>query len=261
MGSPEYEGDREKNGNDETPHDVILDMYFLQSKTVTVADFRKFVEGTGYATIAEREGKGKTFIKMVLTDTDGVNWKDPKFRKDQKQKDNHPVVVLSFEDCCMYCNWLSDSEGLDRAYTISKGKVSWNKAANGYRLPTEAEWEYGCRAGSKVSFTSGGVINDKQAMFGGVEKCTVPVESYEPNKWGLYCMHGNVFEWCWDFYAPFHAKVAENPTGPESGTERVARGGSWCNPPASLRCAHRVKYAPETRSYHIGFRMALNGHE
>ena len=161
----------------------------------------------------------------------------------------------------MYCNWRSDSEGLDRAYTISKGKVSWNKEANGYRLPTEAEWEYACRAGSKVSFAVGGVINDKQAKFGGVEGCTVPVESFEPNNFGLYCMHGNVFEWCWDFYAPYPAKEAGNPSGPENGTERVVRGGSWCSAAGNLRCACRVKYTPNSRSYHIGFRMALNGSE
>ena len=161
----------------------------------------------------------------------------------------------------MYGNWRSDSEGLDRSYTISRGKISWHKEANGYRLPTEAEWEYACRAGSKVSFAVGGVINDKQAKFGGVEGCTVAVTSYEPNAFGLYCMHGNVFEWCWDFYAPYGEAAANNPSGPATGTERVCRGGSWASAVGNLRSACRVKYPPAFRSYHTGFRLALNGNE
>ena len=130
--------------------------------------------------------------------------------------------------------------------------------SRGYRLPTEAEWEYACRAGSKVSFSVGGVITDKQAKFGGVEGCTVPAASYEPNAWGLYCMHGNVFEWCGDWYAPYGEAAATNPCGPASGKERVCRGGSWCSAAGNLRCACRVKHEASFRSYHTGFRLALN---
>jgi formylglycine-generating enzyme required for sulfatase activity len=259
MGSPEYEGDREKNGNNETPHQVTLDGFYLAEHAVTVEDFKKFVEATGYATIAEREGTGGIFVNKKMTDTKGVTWKSAHFQNSQKQAANHPVVVLAFEDCAMYCNWRSDSENYDRAYTIAKGNVSWNRDANGYRLPTEAEWEYACRAGTKVSFSTGGVITDKQAKFGGVEGCTVPVNSFDPNGWGLYCMHGNVFEWCWDFYAPYPESAISNPTGPATGTERVCRGGSWCSAAGNLRSACRVKHEPGFRSYHTGFRLALNG--
>ena len=158
---------------------------------------------------------------------------------------------LSWEDAVAFCKKLSEKEG------------------RAYRLPTEAEWEYACRAGSRTAYSFGD--SDDQlsdhawlgGLFGGGncrdEKYAHPVGQKRSNAWGLYDMHGNVWEWCQDWYGEDHAEGSSrnDPTGPSSGSKRVSRGGSWSGAPGHCRSAIRGKSAPDVRLSDLGFRVAL----
>jgi len=133
----------------------------------------------------------------------------------QTPHEKHPVTLITWYEAIEFCNKLSIQEGLEPVYIITEKKfydsdlysadVIWNKEANGYRLPTEAEWEYACRAGTTTRFNTGDTITEEQAyMGGGVAPATVG--SYKPNAWGLYDMHGNVEEWCWDWYGGYNTE-------------------------------------------------------
>jgi formylglycine-generating enzyme required for sulfatase activity len=139
--------------------------------------------------------------------------------------------------------------------------------SNGYRLPTEAQWEYACRAGTGTPFSTGNNITTSQANYDGRGPYnnnakgenrgkTTPVgRSFAPNAWGLYDMHGNVWEWCWDWYGSYSSGAQTDPGGAVSGYSRVIRGGSWDNYGQYLRSAYRNFDYPYGRSYVIGFRL------
>jgi formylglycine-generating enzyme len=136
------------------------------------------------------------------------------------------------------------------------------------RLPTEAEWEYACRAGTTTPFSFGDTITPEQVNYDGnypydnaekglYREKTVPVKSLPPNDWGLYEMHGNVWEWCHDWYADYPNQPVTNPTGATEGTYRVLRGGSWFDDAGRTRSAIRINDAPDFRFHGTGFRFAL----
>jgi formylglycine-generating enzyme required for sulfatase activity len=180
---------------------------------------------------------------------------------------NLPVENVSWLDAIDYCNRRSIKEGLTPAYTISGTNATWNRQANGYRLPTEAEWEYACRAGTTTPFNTGFNITTNQANYDGnypynnnakgtYRQRTTPVGSFAPNAWGLYDMHGNVWEWCWDWFGEYGVASQTDPTGPAGGSNRVLRGGSWYLNGQGLRSAARNCNAPTTRYAHDGgFRL------
>ncbi|MCL2442930.1 MAG: formylglycine-generating enzyme family protein [Treponema sp.] len=171
--------------------------------------------------------------------------------------DNLPVEQVSWFDAIDYCNRRSQREGLTPAYTISGSgnnrTVTWNRNANGYRLPTEAEWEYACRAGTTTAYNTGANITTSQANFD--SERTTPVDRYPANRWGLYDMHGNVLEWCWDWYGAYASGAQTNPTGAVSGDNRVIRGGSWHISVGLTRSASRVHSYPSLRYDFVGFRL------
>ena len=185
--------------------------------------------------------------------------------------DNLPVENVSWYDAIEYCNRLSQKEGLTPAYTIDKSRsdpnnrseydkvrwvVTWNRSANGYRLPTEAEWEYACRAGTTTPYNVGNSISSSLANFNSSNVGrTTPVGMYAPNPWALYDMHGNVWEWNWDWYGSYSTSDLNNPVGPTSGTSRVIRGGGWDNSAVDVRSASRNVSTPSSRSSFIGFRL------
>ncbi|MDR0878118.1 MAG: SUMF1/EgtB/PvdO family nonheme iron enzyme [Treponema sp.] len=170
--------------------------------------------------------------------------------------DNLPVETVSWLDAVNYCNKRSQYEGLSPAYTINGENVIWNWGANGYRLPTEAEWEYACRAGSTGPFSTGNNITTGQANYNGTyRKKTTAVGSFSPNAWGLYDMHGNVWEWCWDWYGAYSAGSQADPAGASSGSDRVLRGGSWGDDAQSMRSSYRNYGYPGGRGNFSGFRI------
>jgi formylglycine-generating enzyme required for sulfatase activity len=160
------------------------------------------------------------------------------------QSDRHPAVGVSWQDARAYVAWL----------TIETGKR--------YRLPTEAEWEYACRAGTTTRYAFGDSISPADANYGGNVGGTTEVGSYAPNAWGLFDMHGNVWEWMQDVWhgsyngAPTSDVAWTDGEGQASSTARVLRGGSWGLHPRSLRSANRGRNLPGLRDYFFGVRVA-----
>jgi formylglycine-generating enzyme required for sulfatase activity len=155
---------------------------------------------------------------------------------------NRPVMNVSWDDANAFAKWM------------------------GCRLPTEAEWEYACRAGTKTPFNSGISLKSTQLNFdtnyfksnfteGENKDKTLPVGSFSPNTWGLYDMHGNVWEWCSDWYGDYLTTIQNNPKGPISGSNRVIRGGCWLPNTYFCRSAYRYSYPPDRSNFSIGFRI------
>jgi formylglycine-generating enzyme required for sulfatase activity len=160
---------------------------------------------------------------------------------------NHPVEQVSWEDAVEFCKKLSE---------LPEEK----KSGRVYRLPTEAEWEYACRAGSKAAYSFG--ANSKTlgdyAWFGeNSGSQTHPVGEKKANAWGLYDMHGNVWEWCSDWYGEYPKGAVSDPVGPREGLNRVFRGGCWFIVTANCRSAIRIRCAPSRRGLILGFRVAM----
>jgi len=148
-----------------------------------------------------------------------------------------------------YISWDEASDFCDRLNAIEKRR---------YRLPTEAEWEYACRAGTKGPYGGTERLDDMGWAFDILTGEAHPVGQKKPNAWGLYDMHGNVWEWCQDWYGKYPTHEIADYKGPKTGAKRVARGGSWDCLSANCRSAIRLHIAPETRSSFIGFRVAMD---
>lgn len=233
--------------------------FWMAETEVTRAHFAAFVSQTGHRTTAEFKNSawGLYPKKVDWVELSQISWRAPGF----SQSDTEPVVCVSWDDAMAYCQWLTSESGLHIA------------------LPTEAQWEYACRAKSEKMFTwvsneAGGQrylnaldtsANDilapyKQTWtyrfpFDDGFSYTAPVGTFRRNAWGLRDMHGNVNEWCIDWYAPYDPRDITDPSGPTSGTTRVLRGGSWLEGPAACRSAYRQRGAPDYRANHLGFRV------
>ena len=219
MGSPESE---EARFEDETQHEVTISKdYYLGVHEVTQAQYEK-VMGTKPSYFQGDEIKGSST--------------------------NNPVESVSWLDAVEFCKKLSDLPEEKAA-----GRV--------YRLPTEAEWEYACRAGSKSAYSFGESsksLGDYAWFDGNSNNQTHPVGEKKANAWGLYDMHGNVWEWCSDWYGEYPNGAVSDPVGPREGSDRVNRGGGWYNEAANCRSAIRHGIDPSFRFHFIGFRVALS---
>ena len=242
--------DREWLTRSDPSHCVrISAAYYLGKYAVTVGEFKRFVETDGYKTEGERDGKGAfAWTGSAWNQDSTITWRNPGFTP----TDMDPVVCVSWNDAEAYCRWIS---ALER---------------KSYRLPTEAEWEYACRAGGTGSFCFGDKLNQigdyawyqensgKRTWLGALKKPKPqPAGQKKANAWGLYDMHGNVWEWCSDWYGDYPSGSVTDPTGPSTGSDRVNRGGSWRNEPAYCRCANRHRLRPSLRTHSLGFRLVL----
>ncbi|MDB4621741.1 SUMF1/EgtB/PvdO family nonheme iron enzyme, partial [Rubripirellula sp.] len=161
---------------------------------------------------------------------------------------NNPVENVSWEDAVEFCRKLSELPAEKAA-----GRV--------YRLPTEAEWEYACRAGTTTKYSFGddsSELGDYAWVSGNSGNTTHPVGGKQPNAWGLYDMHGNIWEWCQDWYGDYHGSALPDPTGPASGSSRVFRGGSWGSTAELCQSAYRDWSLPSYRDDYLGFRVSLS---
>ncbi|NLY00820.1 MAG: SUMF1/EgtB/PvdO family nonheme iron enzyme [Rhodopirellula sp.] len=208
---------------------------------VTVGQFRQFVDQTGYKTDAERDGKGG------YGSVDGKWFQDPRFVWNLgpgfEQTDEHPVVNVSWNDTIAFCEWLSEKQGAECT------------------LPTEAQWEYACRAGTTTFWHSGDdeARLQEYAWFSANSRFKAyPVGQLASNAFGLYDMHGNAREWCADWQEPgYYANSPVNdPAGPSAGTNRVGRGGSWRHGARDCRSAYRDGNPPGYRNSNLGFRVS-----
>jgi len=250
MGSPKKEVGKQE---DEIQHQVTLSAFKMSKYEITVGQFKAFVDSTGYQTDADK-GTGGYMGSYIWTGTKfeynpGANWScDENGNPRPDTEYNHPVIHVSVNDAIAFANWL------------------------GCRLPTESEWEYACRAGTTTPFSTGKNITTDQSnydgnspynknAFGDSRKKTMPVGSFAPNEWGLYDMHGNVLEWCGDWYGNYPKSAQTNPHGPSVGALTVARGGSWGSGAVDCRSARRLSPEPALRMVTLGFRIVSTSTE
>jgi formylglycine-generating enzyme required for sulfatase activity len=217
---------------DSPPHEVTVSAFYIDTHLVTQEQYEKLMGEN------PSRWKGKT----------------------------NPVEQMRWSDAVKYCNARSEAEGIEPCYDLNTWKCDFT--ANGYRLPTEAEWEYACRAGTTTAYSFGDDVSKLKAYAwfednsGGKPR---PVGQKAANPWGLYDMHGNVWEWCNDFYKVdyYQEGPKENPRGPQTGEAKVLRGGAWKFSAETCRSGYRYNenpgYADVCFGYDIyGFRCVRN---
>ena len=171
---------------------------------------------------------------------------------------NRPVECVSWFDCVDFCNKLSEQEGLEPVYTINDKEVTCDWTANGYRLPTEAEWEYSARGGEYHKYSGSDNVDEVAWYDGDPDVGTNVVGQKKPNAFGLYDMSGNTHEWCWDWLDPFAKELCgstEDPTGKLTGFDRIFRGGCWRYSPKHVRISTRHWSAPTGQAHYLSFRI------
>jgi formylglycine-generating enzyme required for sulfatase activity len=230
MGSADDEGDDYEHPR----HKVTIKSAFAVSiSPVTRGEFEAFISATNH-----KIALGAYVSKRGAWKIDSnKSWRDPGF----KQEDDHPMVCVNWHDAQAYAAWLREQSGKD------------------YRLLSEAEWEYCCRAGTASVYSTGDDITAEQANFGLISEGTTPVSKFAPNAWGLRDLHGNVWEWCEDNWHPNYQGAPEDGSAWKGGdrSSRVLRGGSWDNGSHGLRSGLRNWEPPKYRSVSVGFRVAM----
>lgn len=240
-------GSEDGRDNEKPVHEVHLESFHIGKYPVTFDLYDRFCESTGQDKPKDKGwGRGR-----------------------------RPVIYVNWYDAVEFANWLSEQEGLEKVYRVVSSKdgksISANWERNGYRLPTEAEWEYAARGGGQVRMDAArGGNQSKRFTYAGSNELdevgwyeknaagkTHPVGEKKANELGIYDMSGNVWEWCWDWYdSNYYKKSAkENPQGPDSGSYRVRRGGAWLLTPRHCRVAYRPTWYPTIRSNYVGFRL------
>ena len=246
MGSPEGE---EGRGDGEFQHRVTLTKgFYLGVHEVTRGQFAQFVKATVFRIQAESHrgamvwtGSGSNQWKY----DNEANWMSPGF----EQRDDHPVVCITWNDAVAYAAWLSAQE----------------RGGRRYRLPTEAEWEYACRAGTTTAYSSGNDVGAlKKAGWArydgnwGSAGGTKPVGQFQANAWGLFDMHGNAHEWCQDWSSDYSKGDQVDPKGPVQGNDRVYRSGGWQQLSSDCRSAYRDANRASDGNNFQGFRLAMD---
>ncbi len=225
-------GNKEGGIDEKNEHEVTVDDFYISKYEVTQKDYKEIT------------GKNPSLFA---------------------KSENFPLSNIKWDDAVKFCNLKSEMEGLTPAYTINSSKVTCNWNASGYRLPTEAEWEYAARGGAKskgYTYSGGNDLNKVGNCLPLNNGLPLDVGSLEPNELGLYDMTGNVSEWCWDYYKMNTYKNSPkfNPKGPDKGDERVIRGADRTTVAINTRVTYRKSHEHNKDDATIGFRLVRNAH-
>jgi formylglycine-generating enzyme required for sulfatase activity len=227
-------GSNDGNSDEKPVHSVTVSDFYMGKYEVTFNEYDAFCNATGKDNLNDY-GMGRG---------------------------SRPVISVSWFDAVEYCNWRSRKENLTSCYTINGNKVTCNFSANGYRLPTEAEWEFAAKGGNQskgYKYSGSNNVGDVGWYGSNSGSGTHPVGQKQANELGLYDMSGNVWEWCWDWYDSnyYSSSPSTNPKGASSGKYRVLRGGSWHDDDVGrLRTAARERDVPADRSNGYDFRLS-----
>lgn len=222
------------DNDEQKEHEVTVKSFELSKFEVTVWSWKQYVKAN----------------RLKMPKTPDWGWKD-----------NYPINNITWEEAVSYCNWLSKKEKLQPVYSKRGPNIVCNFKANGYRLPTEAEWEFAAKGGNKDKETRySGSDNADDIAWHKLNSKNSPhtVGTKLPNELGIYDMSGNVWEWCWDWYNKDYYKIEDgnNPKGPEMGERKAVRGGSWDSKINYLRPANRISTLPNRTHEFYGFRIA-----
>lgn len=241
MGSPDSEKGHQK---DEKQREVTLTKPFSVASTEITQKQWFTLMGTTFEDLINKQ-RGPLGRGAKLSSTPSATG------------DEEPMCFVNWQDALDFCEALTKKEQADGSLPADKK----------YTLPSEAQWEYACRAGTSSVFGTGNTLTSKDANFygklpygttelGEYRKKTIPVASLPPNPWGLHDMHGNVYEWCLDWYEESPTTTTD-PVGPDTGDSRIIRGGAWDRKSTSCRSAYRYSRDPNRRAHNIGFRIVL----
>lgn len=220
--------------DEQKEHTVTLNTFEINKFEVTVWEWKQFIKAN----------------KMKMPPKPTWGWQD-----------NYPINGITWNEAIAYCNWLSIKENLQPCYTKKGPNFLCNFQANGYRLPTEAEWEFAAKGGTSSKnyrFSGSDKIEDVAWYKSNSKGHPNTIGTKLPNELGIYDMSGNVWEWCWDWYNKdfYKQEKGDNPKGPEMGERRTVRGGSWDSQPNYIRPANRISTIPSKTHEFYGFRTA-----
>ncbi len=222
--------------NEQPVHEVSIDNFWIAKYEVTIKDWQNYCVAID---------KAMPYIEDV--EFDDTYW---------GKRQDHPITNITWLEACEYANWLSQKKGLSKVYQIAESTVTWDPSANGYRLPTEAEWEMAARS-PYTDYPYAGSNYEQEVSWSNSnsEDHTHTVGLKKPNEAMLFDMSGNVWEWCWDWYDEYYYKISTkyNPAGINVGAMKAIRGGSWLS--VDNRVTLRRGRSPKTKSTEIGFRL------
>ena len=258
-------GDTTKYPDENPVHRVRLNGFYLAKTETTFGHFEQFVAATGYLTDAERGDGSYVGDSLGWHKQEGLNWRHDEHGRPRAQSPgnyrDYPVLHISWNDAVQYCNWLSEQQKLPKVYDFHQDTLLIDLNAGGYRLPTEAEWEYAAaenRPAKRYKYAGQDNLSALGWYSGNAGGRTHPAGQKRATANGLYDLCGNVWEWCHDRYdTGYYARSrdADNPAGPPDGGERTLRGGSWNNSGKHCRIANRNSRYPDFRDGSVGFRI------
>jgi formylglycine-generating enzyme required for sulfatase activity len=244
-------------------HSVTLSPFSLSKYEVTNEQMREVMQWAydrgkvtaASSTVRNAQGNSQELLNLNSSWCQ-ISWNGSSFVVDTGKED-YPCVEVTWYGSVAFCNYLSEMESWMPCYNLSTWECDWN--AGGYRLPTEAEWEYAAKGGGngqKTKYAGSDNIDEVAWYFGNSGYRSHEVGTKVGNELGIHDLSGNVWEWCWDWSGSYSSGSVTDPRGPASGGYRVVRGGSWLRDARYCRVAYRYSYIPDSGDNALGFRLA-----